>query len=143
MDPKPTDRATRRPLFITILAVIALLRVVKDLFDLVAKPVDLVLAHHDVQVWFGYRFEGMAAKILTLPHLLIYGYAAYGLFRMTPLGWWVAMLYLLYMPVSLLLYALRYAPGETGALVFVAVSVLLIALIEVYLYTHRHLFGHA
>src|SRR5215471_19256585 len=139
MNPKPTDSTTRRPFFITLLAVISLLRMVKDLIDLVAKPVELLLPNHDVQVWFGYRFEGMAAKILTLPHLLIYGYAAYGLFRMTQLGWWVTVLYLLYLPVSLLLYMLRYATGKTWELVFVAISVLLIALIEAYLYTHRHL----
>jgi hypothetical protein len=95
-----------------------------------------------VQVWFGYRFEGMAAKILTIPHLLIYGYAAYGLFRLKRLGRWVAVLYLLYMPVGLLPYMLRYARGETWEFVFVAVSLVLLALIEVYQYRHRQLFVH-
>ena len=142
MHPGSTDRATRRPVCITILAAISLLRVLKDLFDLVRKPADLLLPNHDIQVWFGYRFEGMAAKLLTIPHLLIYGYIAYGLFRMTRLGWWVAFLYLLYLPVTLLLYMLRYAKGEAWEVVFVAVSLLLIALVEVYLYTHRHLFIH-
>ena len=140
MHPQPTDSTSRRPIFITILAAISLLAVVKDVIDLVGKPADLHLPDHDVQVWFGYRFEGMAAKILTLPHLLIYGYTAYGLFRLTRLCWWVAVLYLLYMPVAFCLYMLRYATGEAWEVVFVAVSLLLIAIIEVYLYKHRQLF---
>ena len=140
MRPKPTDNTARRPIVITILAALALLAVLKDLIDLVGKPAALHLPDHDVQVWFGFRFEGMAAKILTLPHLLIYGYTAYGFFRLTRLSWWVAVLYLLYLPVALCLYMWHYATGEAWEVVFVAVSLLLIALIEVYLYKHRQLF---
>ena len=62
----------------------------QDFIDLVGKPADLLMPNHDVQVWFGYRFAGWLAKLLTLPHLVIYGYAAYGLWRLTSLGWWVA-----------------------------------------------------
>jgi hypothetical protein len=137
MAPKPTSGTVRRPLLVTILAVIAALAVVKDLLDLVGKPITT-----DVQVWFGYRFEGMIAKLLTLPHLIIYGYVAYGLWRLTYLGWWVAFLYLLYMPITLLLYLLLYASGEAWELIFAAVSVMLIAATATYLYKQRHLFGH-
>jgi hypothetical protein len=128
-------------MLITILAVVAALAVVKDLVDLVGKPADLLMPNHDVQVWFGYRFEGWLAKLLTLPHLVIYGYAAYGLWRLTPLGWWVAFLYLLYMPITLLLYLLLYASGEAWEIIFAGISLLLIAVIAVYLYTQRYLFG--
>jgi hypothetical protein len=116
--------------------------VVKDLIDLVDKPANLLMPDHDVQVWFGYRFAGWLAKLLTLPHLVIYGYAAYGLWRLTPLGWWVAFLYLLYLPISILLYLLLYGSGEAWELLFAGVSFLLIAGIAVYLYKQRHLFGH-
>jgi hypothetical protein len=140
MAPVPTSDSVRRPVLITILAVLAVLAVVKDLIDLVGKPADLLMPNHDVQVWFGYRFEGWLAKLLTLPHLVIYGYAAYGLWWLTPLGWWVAFLYLLYLPITLLVYLLLYASGEAWELIFAAISLLLIALIAVYLYRQRHLF---
>ena len=142
MAPEPTQGTVRRPVWITILAIIAALAVVKDLIDLFGKPADILLPNHDVQVWFGYRFEGWLAKLLTLPHLLIYGYAAYGLWRLTRLGWWVAFLYLLYMPITLLLYLLFYASGEAWEFIFAGISLLLIAVIAVYLYKQQHLFGH-
>jgi hypothetical protein len=126
---------------ITILAIVAALAVLKDLVDLVAKPADLLMPNHDVQVWFGYRFEGWLAKLLTLPHLVIYGYAAYGLWQRTVLGWWVAFLYLLYLPVTLVLYLLLYASGAAWELIFAGVSLLLIAGIASYLYQQRHRFG--
>lgn len=140
MAPEPTPDTVRRPVLITILAILAALAVVKDLIDLVGKPADILLPNHDVQVWFGYRFEGWLAKLLTLPHLVIYGYAAYGLWRLTPLGWWVAFVYLLYMPITLLVYLLLYASGEVWEIIFAAISLLLIAAIAVYLYKQRHLF---
>jgi hypothetical protein len=140
MAPEPTPDPVRRPVLITILAVLAALAVVKDLIDLVDKPADLLMPNHDVQVWFGYRFAGWLAKLLTLPHLVIYGYAAYGLWRLTPLGWWVAFLYLLYMPITLLVYLLLYASGEAWEIIFAAISLLLIAAIAVYLYKQRHRF---
>jgi hypothetical protein len=168
MEPTPPDRVTRRPLLVSILAAICVLAVIKELIELIGKPVDPHVPNPDVQVWFGYRFEGgITAKILTLPHLVVYGYAAYGLFRMRRLGWWVAFLYLLYMPVSFVLYMRRYFAGAaweiaftvrgqglsitqtsgstTGiawAVAFTAASIVLIVLLEVYLYKHRHLFTH-
>jgi hypothetical protein len=142
MAPEPTYSTVRRPVLITILAILAALAVVKDLIDLVAKPADLLMPNHDVQVWFGHRFAGWLAKLLTLPHLVIYGYAAYGLWRLTPVGWWVAFLYLLYMPITILLYLLWYGSGEAWEILFAGISFLLIAVIAVYLYKQRHLFGH-
>jgi hypothetical protein len=136
----PTNDSARRPLPLTILAIIAGLRVLKDLVDLVVKPANTLMPNQDVQVWFGYRFEGMLAKLLTLPHLVIYGYAAYGLWRLTKLGWWVGFLYLLYMPLALLLYLYFYATGSMWEIAFAVMSLLIIAAIEVYLYRHRHLF---
>lgn len=130
----------RRPPLIRLLAGMAILAVLKELIDLLGKPIDPGLPNHDVQVWFGYRFEGMMAKVLTIPHLLVYGYAAYGLFRMTRLGWWVAFLYLLYIPVSMLLYLMRYGTGEGWEIGFAVGSTLLIACLLVYLYRKRGLF---
>lgn len=130
----------RRPPFITLLAGMAILAVLKELIDLLGKPIDPGLPNHDVQVWFGYRFEGMMAKVLTIPHLLVFGYAAYGLFRMTRLGWWVAFLYLLYIPVSMLLYLIRYGTGQWWEIGFAVGSALLIAFLLVYLYRKRGLF---
>jgi hypothetical protein len=140
MTSEPTPDPVRRPVLITILAILAALAVFKDLIDLVGKPADLLMPNHDVQVWFGYRFAGWLAKLLTLPHLVIYGYAAYGLWRLTPLGWWVAFLYLLYMPITLLLYLLLYGSGEMWEVIFAGISLLLIAAIAAYLYKQRHLF---
>jgi hypothetical protein len=142
MAPEPMHGTVRRPLLITILAVMAALAVGKDLIDLLGKPADLLMPNHDVQVWFGYRFAGWTAKLLTLPHLVIYGYAAYGLWRLTLPGWWVAFVYLLYIPMAILLYLLFYASGEVWEIIFAAVSFALIAAIAVYLYKKKPLFGH-
>ena len=62
-----SDR-TKRPVAVTIMAVLAALLMLKDGVDLFLNPLE-----KEVQVWFGYRFEGMTAKFLTIPHLLIYG----------------------------------------------------------------------
>ena len=111
---------------------------VKTLLDLVGKPADLLAPNHDVQVWFGYRFAGWLAKLLTLPHLVIYGYAAYGLWRLTSLGWWVAFL-------CCCTCRLRYSciccctPQVRVEIIFAGISLLLIAVIAVYLYKQRHL----
>jgi hypothetical protein len=142
LDPNFSAGPTRRPPLISLLAVIAVIAVLKDLIDLFSKPVDLQLPNHDVQVWFGYRFEGMIAKILTIPHLLVYGSAAYGLFRMMKWGWWVTFVYLLYIPVSFVLYLLWYGTGEAWEIGFAVVSGVIIIRLVIYLYKNRHLFVH-
>lgn len=133
--------SAKRPVLITILAIVAILAVVKDLYDLVLKSADINHPDHDVQVWFGYRFRGLAAKLLTLPHLLIYGYAAYGLFRMHELAWWLAVVYLLYLPVAFVLYIFWYGSGEAWEIIFTVVTLGIVAWLEIYLLRNRQRFG--
>jgi short-subunit dehydrogenase len=46
----------------------------------------------DEQVWFGIVFRGWLAKLLTIPHWIVYGLGAYGFWRMRPWMWpWAAV----------------------------------------------------
>ena len=135
-----SEMPAKRPRLITILVIVAILAVVKDLYDLVVKAVDINHPNHDVQVWFGYRFRGLTAKLLTLPHLLIYGYAAYGLFRMHKLAWWLAVVYLLYLPIAFVLYILWYGSGEAWEVIFTVITLAIVAWLEMYLIKNRQRF---
>jgi len=48
-------------------------------WDIFVKPVEA-----DAEVWFGILFEGWAAKVMALPHWLVYGAAVYGFRRRRP-----------------------------------------------------------
>ncbi|MDH4016771.1 MAG: SDR family oxidoreductase [Actinomycetota bacterium] len=53
-------------------------------------PWDLLLksVEHDEEVWFGIVFTGMTAKVLTIPHWIVYAGGLYGFRQMRP---WMAL----------------------------------------------------
>lgn len=48
-------------------------------YDLFVKPMAV-----DEEVWFGLRFHGFWAKVLAVPHWVVYALGALGLWRMSP-----------------------------------------------------------
>ena len=56
-------------------------------WDLFLKPVA-----QDQEVWFGVLFTGWWAKVLAIPHWLVYGAGAYGVWQMKRWMWpWAAL----------------------------------------------------
>jgi hypothetical protein len=68
------------------------------------------------RVWFGYRFVGETAWLAAAPHLLLYGASMVGLAGARRWGWYVALAYVLYIPLSewtyMFLYPLGYLSGQ-------------------------------
>lgn len=76
-----------RPGWATILALACGALAAWQVLTLLAVPVAA-----DEQVWLGYTFHGVAAKIATLPHVVIYAVGAYGFWRMAAWMWpWAAV----------------------------------------------------
>ena len=86
------------------------------------------------RVWLGYKLTGDAAWYATLPHLVLYAAAIYGLVLRRGWGWLLVFIYLLYVTVSqviyMLLYPLGYLTGQPlpegfvrGEWLFLAISV--------------------
>jgi hypothetical protein len=112
----------------------------------------LALQYSASQVWFGYAFSGLTAQLLRIPHILLYGAAAYGLWTRRKWGWYLVFGYLLYIVLSLGVYTLLYPWGwltrqpfpqpylwsETR---FFFESLFIIGGIEWYLYRQRGLLG--
>ena len=68
-------------------------------FDLFIKPVE-----EDAEVWFGYMFVGWAAKVAAIPHWVVYGFGAYGFWKMKHWMWPWAALYCLQVVVAMVLW---------------------------------------
>lgn len=101
-------RLYRAGLIVGVLSSIAFLGVLKDLAA-VLNPAGrgevvwgfLMLRYTSLQrVWFGYRLTGQAAWLATFPHLIVYAVSIYGLVGLKRWGWYVAFVYLLYIPLS-------------------------------------------
>lgn len=76
-----------RPGWATVLALACAGLAVWQLVSLAVVPVSA-----DEQVWLGYTFRGAAAKVATVPHVLIYAAGAYGFWRMSAWMWpWAAV----------------------------------------------------
>ena len=112
-------RAYRAGLVAGAVALVAALGAVKDLYALL-KPSGrgqlilgfLMLRYTRLErVWFGYRFTGQAALLATIPHLLIYAAAVYGLMTRRRWGWYLVFAYVLYIPISEAIFAFFYPLG--------------------------------
>lgn len=112
-------RGYRAGVLAGILAFIAFLGCVKDVYALLDASGRgqmawgfLMLRYSSLQrVWFGYKFTGNAAWYAVFPHLALYAAAAYGLVARR--GWvvWLLFVYLIYVPISQLLYMVFYPLG--------------------------------
>jgi len=92
-------------------------------WDLLMKP-----ARYDDEVWFGIRFHGWWAKLLELPHGLVYGLGTYGFWRMRAWMWPWAALYVAQISFSMLVWPLLYR-RETTSIVLGGIAALAFAAI--------------
>src|SRR5262245_22975771 len=60
------------------------------------------------QIWFGYAFTGLVGQLLRIPHILLYGIAAYGLWTRRQWAWYLVFGYLLYVVLSLGVFTVLY-----------------------------------
>jgi len=106
-----------RPAWMNALMVFsAYMAVVYVPWDLFVKPVAI-----DEEVWFGIRFHGFTAKLLTPLHWAIYAAGAYGFLRMRRWMWPWASVYVGQVAFSMLVWPWLYVEGFGGVLMgFVA-----------------------
>jgi len=79
-------------------------------WDLLVKPAAI-----DEEVWFGIRFEGAWAKLLGIPHWIVYAGMTYGFWRMRPWMHPWAAVYWAQVAIGMLVWPLLYVKG-TGSL---------------------------
>jgi len=91
-------------------------------WDFLIKPVA-----EDKEVWFGVVFTGTTAKILEIPHWIIYALGAYGFRRMRPWMWPWAAVYTAQIAIGMLVWCALYVPGGALRWAFAAVSFLAFA----------------
>jgi len=104
------DRLARRPRWLNVLMLLAaFMTVIYVPWDLFLKPVC-----HDEQVWFGIIFRGWAAKLLTIPHWLIWAALWYGLWHMRSWLWPWAALYAAQVTFAMVVWPLVYVGGLRG-----------------------------
>jgi short-subunit dehydrogenase len=107
------ERMAGRPAWMNALLVFcAFMAFVYCPWDLLVKPVAI-----DEEVWFGIRFHGAWAKLLAIPHWLVYAGMTYGFWRMR--AWmhpWAA-LYWGQVALGMLVWPLLYVEGFSGLLV--------------------------
>ncbi len=80
-------------------------------WDLLLKPIA-----EDEEVWFGVRFHGGFAKLLEIPHWIVYALGAWGLLRMRPWVWPWGTAYLAQVAFSMALWPMLYRGGFSGFL---------------------------
>ena len=105
-----------------IVTLIILLGVIKDVWALLKPSGEgqlvfgfLMLRYSSrYRVWFGYPLTGLAAWYATIPHVVLYTAAIYGLVTRRRWGWVLLSVYLLYIPLSEALYALLPRFGYGG-----------------------------
>jgi short-subunit dehydrogenase len=78
-------------------------------WDIFLKPVAT-----DEQVWLGYVFHGWAAKIVSIPHWVIYALGAYGLWHMRGWMWPWSAVYVAQVAVAMLIWNIAYVGGARG-----------------------------
>jgi len=152
------ERAYQAGLIAGAVTLVALLGVVKDLYALL-KPSGrgqlvfgfLMLRYTRLErVWFGYRFTGTEAFWATIPHIVLYAAAAYGLITRRRWGWALTFVYVLYIPLSELAFAIFYPlvfarnpsarPAVQAEWIFLAVSLPLTFFTARLLWRYRDLF---
>ncbi len=70
-------------------------------FDVVFKPLA-----EDQDVWLGYTFTGVAAKVGGVVHWVVYGALAWGLWWMRPWAWWLGSLYATQVAIAMFIWPL-------------------------------------
>lgn len=115
-------RAYRAGLIFGAVTLIMALGVIKDVWALL-KPSGqgqllfgwLMIRYSSLQrVWFGYNFSGVSAWYATIPHVILYAVGIYGLVTRRRWGWVLVSVYLLYIPLSEVLYAIIASFGYFG-----------------------------
>jgi short-subunit dehydrogenase len=118
----------RRPTWMNLLlGFCAYMAIVYVPWDLFAKPLA-----EDAEVWFGVAFHGWAAKLLAVPHWIVYAAGAYGFWRMRPWMWPWAAVYAAQVAIGFAVWpvlakggALGYAMGAAGLAAFAVPTVAL------------------
>ncbi|NNL66271.1 MAG: SDR family oxidoreductase [Myxococcales bacterium] len=106
------DRMAGRPGWMNVLMLFAaFMAFVYCPWDIFVKPAAI-----DEEVWFGVRFHGAWAKLLAIPHWLIYGGMAYGFWRMRPWMHPWAAVYWGQVAIAMLVWPLLYVEGVGGLL---------------------------
>ncbi|MEE2662687.1 MAG: SDR family NAD(P)-dependent oxidoreductase [Myxococcota bacterium] len=75
-------------------------------WDFLWKP-----AAHDQEVWFGIQFTGATAKLLEIPHWIVYALLTYGIRRMRPWAGTFAALYSAQIAIGMFVWNLVYLEG--------------------------------
>lgn len=122
------DRMAGRPAWMNALLLFcAFMAFVYCPWDLLVKP-----AAVDEEVWFGVRFHGAWAKLLAVPHWLVYAGMTYGFWRMRPWMHPWAAVYWGQVALGMLVWPILYVEGFGGILMglvsFVAFTALTFAL---------------
>jgi short-subunit dehydrogenase len=78
-------------------------------WDLFVKPVA-----RDQEVWFGILFHGFSAKLLAIPHWLVYAAGVVGFWRMKRWMWPWAAVYAGQVAIGMVLWPLLYVGGWRG-----------------------------
>ena len=86
-------------------------------WDFFIKPVA-----DDKEVWFGVLFTGKTAKVLEIPHWMVYAAGTYGFRRMRPWMWPWAAVYTAQIAIGMLVWCALYVPGGALRWVFAAAS---------------------
>ncbi|MBW2316002.1 MAG: SDR family oxidoreductase [Deltaproteobacteria bacterium] len=107
------DRLAGRPGWMNALMLFSVfMAVIYCPWDILVKPAAI-----DEEVWFGIRFHGAWAKILAIPHWVLYAGMAHGFWRMR--SWmhpWAAV-YWAQVAIGMLIWPLLYVDGFGGVLV--------------------------
>ena len=102
----------RRPVWMNLLMLFcAWMALVYVPWDLLVKPVVA-----DEEVWFGVRFHGAWAKLLALPHELVYAAGMVGFWQMRSWMWPWAAVYAGQVSIAMLVWPLLYVGGFRGLL---------------------------
>lgn len=97
----------RRPWWLNLILIFCVfMTFIYSPFDVVFKPVA-----EDQDVWFGYMFTGMAAKIGGMVHWIVYAALAWGIWRMAPWAWWLGSLYATQVALAMFLWPLLNGMG--------------------------------
>lgn len=102
-----TDVFRDRPVWMNaVLVFCAFMTFVYVPWDFFWKP-----TAHDEEVWFGILFTGVAAKLLEVPHFIVYAMLTYGLRRMRPWAGTLAALYSGQVAIGMFVWNLVYLEG--------------------------------
>lgn len=126
---------SRRPWWMNLLMLFCIsMTFVYVPWDLFAKPVA-----QDEEVWFGVMFHGWWAKVLAVPHWLVYAAGMLGFWSMRRWMWPWAAVYAAQVTVGMLVWALLYEEGW-GSVAFGVAAFGLFSVPTVALWRARELF---